>query len=556
MRMFLRKIVLVVVLIACCSTASMGNDASDGNIEPLLSELDKCIEQRDVFAKKRSAEIYALIKQAHDLEPSEELYLLNERIIDQYNTFRSDSATAYILRNMEIATRLGMDNRVIDCELSLAGMYSVSGLFLQAQELFAKFDFDKLNDGQKTIYCWNRIRFYESLQLYSNSEAIARSYSEEIDDIRNMLMEVLGPESIFYDTEKCFYLIHRGHYNEALEITLEQFRYTEKDTHGYAMRAMLIANIYRLIGNREKENYYLAIAATTDIRLAVKENAALQNLATNLFEAGDVERAYPYMRAALEDANFYNSRFKSSIIARMLPIIESRYLNSQEEFQHTLFVAIVILSIMVIALVILIFVIRNQRNTIAASQQDLREINAELSEAHFVKEQYISYFMRQCSEYINKLHLYRKEVNRKVKNKQADDLYKPSNKELEREIEELMRNFDEAFLDICPKFIQRFNALLVPEARYIIEDKHLNTELRIFALMRLGITNISQIAEFLQCSSQTIYNYKSKIKSKTLPEITNIEEEIQRMRLLMPHSSTIKPTKEATKADAKTQKGK
>ena len=108
-----------------------------------------------------------------------------------------------------------------------------------------------------------------------------------------------------------------------------------------------------------------------------------------------------------------------------------------------------------------------------------------------------------------------------------------------------MCNFDEAFLNICPKFIERFNALLVPEARYTVEDGRLNTELRIFALMRLGITNISQIAEFLQCSSQTIYNYKSKIKSKTLPHIKNIEEEIQRMRLLMPKSSTMKPTKDS-----------
>ena len=270
----------------------------------------------------------------------------------------------------------------------------------------------------------------------------------------------------------------------------------------------------------------------------MKENEALLILASNLSEAGDVARAYNYIRSALEDSNFYNSRFKSTVIARMQPIIESNYMNRLAVHQRILAIGIAVLSVLVLVLIVMSFTVRKQKNAIALSRENISKINAELSEANFVKEQYISYFMKQCSDYINKLHLYRKEVNHKIKNKQAESLYKPSTKELEHDIEELMRNFDEAFLNICPKFIQRFNALLIPEARYTIEDKRLNTELRIFALMRLGITNIAQIAEFLQCSSQTIYNYKSKIKSKTLPHITNIEKEIAKMRLLIPHSAT------------------
>lgn len=534
--------IATLVIVLAWATSETRAEQSDGNA--LLLELDKAIENRRDYAIKKSQEIRSLTEQARQMAVGEELYLLNERIIDQYNTFRSDSATQYILRNKEIARVMGMESRIVDCELRLAGMYSVSGLFLQADELFDKFDFEALTNSQKAIFCWNKIRYYEHLQMYCNNEKFAKDYSEQIDQVRHVLMDVLGADSELYTTEFCFSLIHQGRYNEALEITLRQFNDTNPNTHGYAMKSMLLSRIYRLTGNRERENHYLTIAALTDIKLAVKENEALQILATNLFEAGDVSRAYTYMKAALDDANFYNSRFKSSIIARMLPIIESRYMSQQSEHQSLMFIAIAALSVLVVALVMLVLVIRKQRNTIAASQENLHNINVELSEAHFVKEQYISYFMKQCSDYINKLHLYRKEVNRKVKNHQAEDLYKPSNKELEREIEELMRNFDEAFLNICPKFIERFNALLVPEARYIIEDKHLNTELRIFALMRLGITNISQIAEFLQCSPQTIYNYKSKIKSKTLPHITNIEEEIQRMRLLMPNSSTMKPTKD------------
>lgn len=520
--------------------------SGDNKQDELLLTLDEAIKNRETYVAKKNNELAALKQQASEMSVGLELYLVNEKIIDGYNSFRCDSATSYILKNIAIARELNEESRIIDCELRLAGNYAISGLFIQAKELFDKFDFESLTPPQQAVYCWNKIRYYEQLGMYSNNESIYATYLAEIDAVRDTLMTILDPASELYKTEKCFSLQSQGRYNEALDIALEQLRNTEAGTHGYAMKSMLIARLYSQLGDREKENYYLKQAAITDIRLAVKENEALQILATNLFEAGDVSRAYTYIKAALDDANFYNSRFKSSIIARMLPIIESRYMRQQEEHQRVLFISIIALSVLVILLGILVMVIRKQRNAIADSRESISKINIELSEAHFVKESYISYFMKQCSDYINKLHLYRKEVNRKVKNKQADDLYKPSNKELEREIEELMRNFDEAFLNICPKFIQRFNALLIPEARYVIEDKRLNTELRIFALMRLGITNISQIAEFLQCSPQTIYNYKSKIKSKARPEIKNIEEEIQRMRLSIPYTPTEKVTEKAS----------
>jgi predicted transcriptional regulator YheO len=161
--------------------------------------------------------------------------------------------------------------------------------------------------------------------------------------------------------------------------------------------------------------------------------------------------------------------------------------------------------------------------------QDLIALNLKLSEANIVKEKYIGHFMTRCALYINKLDTYRKDVNYKIKNGQIQSLYKPSAKELEKEVEELYKNFDEVFLQLYPDFVDQLNSLLEHDAKYELEDNRFNTELRIFALMRLGITNVDQIADFLRCSPQTIYNYKSKIKNKARRDIANFGEEIRRL---------------------------
>ena len=137
--------------------------------------------------------------------------------------------------------------------------------------------------------------------------------------------------------------------------------------------------------------------------------------------------------------------------------------------------------------------------------------------------------MNQCALYINKLSAYRKDVSLKLRSGQIDRLYKISSKEQEREFDELYAEFDEAFLKLYPSFVREFNDLLKPEERYETAEGRLNTELRIFALMRLGITNVNQVAEFLRCSLQTVYNYKSKIKSKALPGIAHFEEEVRKL---------------------------
>lgn len=126
--------------------------------------------------------------------------------------------------------------------------------------------------------------------------------------------------------KKAVKLQDKGSTKEALLILTEIYDKQEPASHGYAMMAMGLARAYRLIGNYALEEKFLMLAAMTDTKLAVKENEALLTLAVNLYHKGDIDRAYNYIKVALDDAIFYNSRFKNTVIARIHPIIENTYL--------------------------------------------------------------------------------------------------------------------------------------------------------------------------------------------------------------------------------------
>ena len=277
---------------------------------------------------------------------------------------------------------------------------------------------------------------------------------------------------------------------------------------------------------------------TPDFSALMKENEALLALATRLFEKGDIDRAYSYISYALNDANFYNSRFKNTVIARLYPIIESSYLYKLDKQRHNLRFYSTMSSLLVLALAIALFfyfrqtkVISRARRELAALTQELISLNRNLDEANLVKERYLGYFMNQCAIYINKLDKYRRDINLKIRNKQFDRLHDLSLQAPGREEEELCRNFDRAFLNLYPNFVEKFNALLNPQSRYTPEEGRLNTELRIFALVRLGITDTATIAALLHCSVNTVYSYRSRMRLRSLVPERDFEQRVQSIGL-------------------------
>lgn len=497
--------------------------------DSLLIKLDKVIAERSTYVHAKNEEIEQLKRQKNGTEDVKTHYLINREIISLYNTFICDSAERYITENLAIAEELNDDDLLIENRLRLSNIYSLSGLFIQASDIFASIDYDALPTHYKAWYCWNYIRYYENLIFYTDDHNFVNRYEKTKESYRDKVMEMLPEDSDEYQKELAHKLQLVGKYTEAVDILMPVFLKQDANTHLYAMSAMNLAKVYKQEKNSEKEEHYLTLAAITDIQLAVKDNEALLSLAIILYNKGDINRAYDYIRVALDDALFYNTRFKNAVIARVQPIIEETYLQKIKSQQNSLEIYAVLISLSVVILVVLLIYIYKQKKAVSEARKQLLSVNRKLDEANMIKEKYLGYFMNQCSVYINKLHLYRKNVHLKIKTNQLENLLKSPSADLEKDINELRTNFDKAFLNVYPDFISEFNLLLRPDERFELDAGELNTELRIFALIKLGITDVSRIADFLRYSVQTVYNYKSRVKGKSLIESDMFENEVRKL---------------------------
>ncbi len=507
-------------------------------VDSLLKVLDKAIHNRAVYLAAKIHRIDAIKGQLKSHPAAMKRYEIQNQLIFEYQTLNCDSSLAYIDGNIAIANQLNDKMLMTESQVKLAFVLSISGLFTQAWDVLKQIDYDGLPQHLKVLYHWSTIRYYENLIKYTDHDNYNREYESEIAKSRSSLMGLLDPNSDMYLKEKSFKLKAEGMFKESGDIQLHLFKKEKSDTHGYGMSAMGIAMIAKELGKAQLAEEYLIMAAITDVRLAIKENESLLTLAIYLNKKGDVNRAFAYIQAALDDANYYNSRFRNTVIARTQPIIEATYLAKIDQQRKNLRLYAIVISIFAVILILTLYFLFKQMKIVSRARKKLNMtngqlilVNHKLDEANLVRERYIGYYLNQCAVYLEKLDDFRKNVYRKVKRRQLDDLQQltSSNESLEKYAQDLYADFDRTFLEVYPNFVDEFNNLLRPDEQYQLKKDKLNTELRIFALIRLGISDVNQIAIFLRYSMQTIYNYKSKVKSKAIDDAQHFEEKVRKL---------------------------
>ncbi|MFV0587204.1 DUF6377 domain-containing protein, partial [Bacteroides reticulotermitis] len=342
-------------------------------------------------------------------------------------------------------------------------------------------------------------------------------------------------------------------YAEALKINDLRLSQVESGTPQYALVTYHRSLIYKYSNDSINEKKNLCLSAISDIRSAIKDHASLWMLAQLLYEDGHIEQAYRYMRFSWNATKFYNARLRSWQSADALSLIDKTYQAMIEKQNARLEQNLLLITALLLLLVVALGYIYRQmkklrlaRNHLQVANGQLKELNeelrqmndcltftnAELSESDQIKEEYIARFIKLCSTYINRLDTYRRMVNKKISAGQIADLLRITRSQdaLDEELEELYANFDTAFLHLFPDFVRKFNSLLQDDEHISLKkDELLNTELRIFALIRLGIEDSSQIAEFLRYSVNTIYNYRAKVKNKAYSR-DDFEEKVKKIR--------------------------
>lgn len=288
------------------------------------------------------------------------------------------------------------------------------------------------------------------------------------------------------------------------------------------------------------------MSAITDIKNCKKDNASMQSLALVYYKKEDINQAFRFMQEAIDDAVSCKVRYRTVEASESYPIINSAYIEKEKKQRLQLQAYLILISIMTFVLILGTLYIYRQVKKLAKTRKELYRSNRALNklnldlqkaidslqEANHIKEEYIAHFFDLCSTYIDKIEEYRKNLNKLASRNKLEELFKEikSNAIVEEEIQDLYKNFDTIFLNIYPTFIEDFNALLLPEEQiYPRQGELLNTELRIYALIRLGIKDSVKIASFLRYSLRTVYNYRTKIRNKAAgkrEEFENLVEKI------------------------------
>jgi hypothetical protein len=357
-------------------------------------------------------------------------------------------------------------------------------------------------------------------------------------DYYNSAYKALKPGDPFY----YLFLSHKNrvenNWSQAEQNVNKFLKTTHPGTRLHAIGSFCKAVIDGKLGNIESQERCLIYSAISDIESSTKENRSMQDLASILYQKGETARAYKYIQSSLEDANFYNARFRNIQISKVQPIIEETYLQTINTQNKQLRWSIFLISILFAGLGITMYFIYKQLKMIAKSRNELsntnsvlKSLNHKLDEANHIKEEYIAFFIRQNSNYLEKFERYKKLISIRLSTGQLDKLSAMVNdkKNEEMDLNELYHNFDQAFLRIYPNFVNEVNKLLKKEEVYKLKEGTLNTELRIFALIRLGINDTNQISEFLRYSLRTIYNYRSKVKAKSVIENDEFEAKIMQI---------------------------
>lgn len=533
-------------MIISATSIKAQNQPTVTNIDSVYLALDNTIRHADSFLKKKQDTIRQLYEKYQYANNAAKRYKALSDLYDEYRYFNNDSALHYLHLCKKLAEENHDTEKKMVTLLRLAHQYVVTGYYPEAQLYFQEVRPGLLPKSFLPTYYHYHAHLYRELEMFTIDPAMHEEYHRLSLLYRDSLEQVSDPHSVLFLQRRCIALCADGNYKEAMTVNNEWMKKVSPGTINYSTMAYYRAEIF---GSRHENNiqkYWLAISAISEITCSDMNLQALWRLADILSDEGDIGRAMRYIDFSWNSISKFSTHKRAWFIAPIMNDIHNGYQKKVTKANSQLFILTLIIGLLaVFFLAALIYALRKRRMAVAARavvslrNQQLSELNEQLStlnsqlkESNRVKDEYIREFLQMCSTYIDKIDNYRIRINRKLKANQIKDLMKMTGSEdmKNEERQELMDHFDAVFLHLFPTFIDDFNQLLKPEARfYPTKPASMNTVLRIFALVRLGIDESSKIAEFLDYSANSIYNYRSRVKKEALISRDDFETEVKQI---------------------------
>lgn len=500
-------------------------------LDVLLDSLDRVIQDKDTYNRKKEERIDAVRSSLAGINPADR-YRVYEALYREYAKYNLDSALHYARAKAALVKGKDTAEWEQSC-MELADIYTNAGQYQQAEELLAGIG------EHKATYYHALHTLYSAMAATSVFQERAQAYARLKEEYRDSLIRSLPASDVGYVFALSEKLNEEGRYDDAVLLLANHYNDPLTSENEKAILDYCMATSYKGLGKREEAKRHYASSAIADICTPVKEYRSLQELSYMLYQDGDLSRAYRYISCAMEDVKASNTIVRTMEFEPFLSTIGVAYEKDIEHRNKVQSRMMLGLGILLVLLALAAFMALNQHRRISRANRALVEVNSELrqisrklQETGYLKEEYLYQYMEQAVAGIDKMESYRRKILLAYRKYGAEHLASQldSPQDVDAELRSFYNSFDETFLHLFPTFVEDVNRLLKPQQQ--LEPKPgrlMNTELRILALIRLGVTDSVKMAHFLRTSLSTVYNYRSKLRNAALSDQPGFEDQVAKI---------------------------
>lgn len=534
------------LLLAAMLAVGVAGAVDKAKVDSLMLVLRQTIDNRDAYNRQKEDHLIKLRKEIGLAKDPVRRFHALDALLNEYQAYNTDSAFAICERRERLARQIGDPYLMRNAAMNTANVLATTGMYKEAFDIMDTIPSSSVPEYMRPFRYHILRTVYGQMGDYAVRQQDIDRYRALTRLYLDSLMLVNAPGSLGYVMAEATRYNSDNRPADAVTVVRDYLAANETTSHEDAICAFTLSESYERLGDRDNQKEQLLRASIADLSSAVREYASLRKLAMLLYEDGEVELAYELLRISLDDAEKCNARLRVVETNSIFPIVNEMYVDTIRSQRSRLKAFVYLISLLAVGLLCAVFYVLRQMKRTAAARREAEQLNAELNasnaelyeanrtiaENSCIKEEYIARYMDQCSLYIEKIDSYRKQIGKLIsagKTEQLSSTIK-STAFLDEELKNFYADFDNTFLSLFPTFVADFNALLRPEEAIVPKKSgQLNTELRIFALIRLGINDSVKIAHFLRYSVTTIYNYRTKTRNKASGDRDKLEEEVMKI---------------------------
>ncbi len=524
-------VVIIIVIGFVIYGQMMGTPSglSEANAK-LLRQVDSLLPQRQAIIETRSHYIDSVARSLEARSATRPLslqYADYKQLFMQSHLVKFSYSLEFPRRMMALADRMADPARKAEAQAYLAYSMCRGGLFKEAVDSFNAIHVSaSMPDSVlAAVYLYGG-RIWHDMADYADLPQLSLAYKQQGNELlRRALSYIDSPVNNFYVKGKI--LLWQDRLREARPYYIRALSLCRaNDVEARSILYSSLASIDLRLHNVESATHYYLLSVQNDVNHAIVETVAIRGLAQLLYDQyKDAYKSSALLMAAMDNAKYFGTRYRLNAMGTLVPLLQGQKESMEKSRKKTLVWAVGIVLALVLVLMVILWQNLRYSKKLYDSRTQLAAANRQLDEANLIKNQYLGYYMDRVSELVMEIDGFALVAEQKIKVHQEDalmELVKQLHGKFNKKV--VKEEFDHNFMLLFPTFVEDFNALMTDDGKQVpTKPSSLTPVLRIFALIRLGITDNNHIARVLDYSFNTVYNYRVRTRNKSI-DPTGFEE--------------------------------